>query len=508
MKQSMIFNKSPKAMIATSGGVASGRTLFPWHLIEKFNRMKKIIIACIVLATTIASWQSCSDDLGNYSYSAPETPVVAGLDSLYTVSIGAKLVVKPKISFSSSKDVSLEWKISVPSEMREIQATGDSLALYFTLGAGEYDARLAVVDNHTGMKYFHYFKVKALASFSEGIVLLASNQGKAEVSFIKKDSTVLPNIYEHTYGEALPDGPLQIVPIQHQYMGGTPYLGYWIICSDNKNPGVELDVNTFRRIKYFRENFFNPPSGELNAQFFYPTPVGVMNGVVNNKLYFGASSTYYISPIYGYFGTPVLGDYSLAPHLIYSDAYIIGYDPQQKKLVFFDGGGNYYGADYATDGTAFDPKNLDVDVLYMSMVNADTHYVIGRNKLDQQVHEYKFGVKSSPRTFSPTIGRVFAGNALVTAHTKWVLTGTEIFYFTSNDKIYRYNPLNEEVKSIDLEVGGHEISCLKLSADGTSLIVGAEGHLYFLDITTGKEGKILSHYSGFNGAPVDVYVKK
>jgi hypothetical protein len=392
--------------------------------------------------------------------------------------------------------------------MKEITQNGASLDMYFTLEAGTYKARLAVKDNENGMKYFYYFTVNAKATFSQGILLLTSNQGKAEISFINKDNTVLPDIYEHTYGEPLPDGPLQIVPLQHQYMTTLPYLGYWILCSDKKNPGVELDVNTLRRIKYFRENFFNQPEGDLEVQFLYPTPSAVMKGVVNNKLYIGASSTYYISPIYGYFGIPVTGNYTLSPSIIYNDSYVIGYDPVQKGLIYFDGGGTYYGTDYATDGASFDPKSMNIDVLYMSMVNAGTHYVIGRDKTDQKIYEYKFAFNPSPRTLSPLSKKEFSGSALVTSNTKWVLTGTEIFYFTSNDKIYRYNPLNAEIKALDTNFEGKKVSFVKLAEDGISLITGTEGNLYFLDINPGKNGNILKQYTGFTGSPVDVYVRK
>lgn len=470
--------------------------------------MRKVIIMTIAGLFSIILGTSCSSDLGNYDYTAPEVPVVTQLDSTYSVNIGSKLVITPKVAFGSPDKLSYEWKIIVPAEMREVRMQGPSLDMYFTLEAGTYSARLAVEDNSTGMKYFYYFKINAKATFSQGIVLLTSNQGKAEISFINKDSTVLPNIYEHTYGESLPNGPLQIVPLQHMSMTSLPYLGYWILCSDKKNPGVELDVNTFRRIKYFRENFFNEPEEDLEVQFLYPTPVAVMKGVVNGKLYIGASSTYYMSPIYGYFGIPVAGNYTLSSSIIYNDSYVIGHDSQQKSLVYFDGGGTYYGTSYDTDGAAFDPENLNVDVLYMSMVNTGTNYVLARSKDDQKIYEYKFGVKTSPRTLSPLSKKEFAGSSLVAASTKWVLSRTEVFYFTSNDKIYRYNPLNEEVRPLDVDFGGKPVTFLKLSDDGNNLITGTDGHLYFLDISTGKNGNIVNQFTGFTGAPVDAHVRK
>jgi hypothetical protein len=451
---------------------------------------------------------SCSKDLGNYDYIEPEKPVVANLDSIYRVYVGDRLVVNPTVTFSKMENLSYEWKISIPGEMREDYYEGATLDIFFGLETQRYSARFTVVDNNNGMKYFYPFTIIGQAAFSEGIALLTSNGGKAEISFIKPDGTVQSNLYEQMYGEPLPDGPLQLITLQHQYMTSFPYLGYWIICSDKNNPGVELDVNTFQRIKYFRENFFDEPEGEINAQYFLSLPVGTMNGVINNKLYVGASSTYYISPVYGFFGTPVLGDYQLAPQIIYSGGYYIGYDLSKGRLVYFDGGANYYGDDYTVSGSAFNPKQLNISVYTMQMVNMDVHYLIGKDQSDSKIYEFRFGISLSPRAVSAVQKRAFIRQDLVNENTKWVLTGTEVFYFTSGSQVYRYNPLNEDIRTLGTDFEGKNVTMLKLAENGGTLIAGTEGNLYFLDISTGKNGEILRKITGIQGEPVDLYVRE
>ncbi len=451
---------------------------------------------------------SCSKDLGNYDYTEQEEPVVTNLDSVYRVYVGDHLVVNPTVTFSNTENLSYEWKISIPGEMREDYYEGSKLDIFFGLETQSYSARFTVVDNSSGMKYFYPFTIIGQAAFSEGIVLLTSNNGKAEISFIKPDGTVQSNLYEQMYGEPLPDGPLQLITLQHQYMTSLPYLGYWIICSDKNNPGVELDVNSFQRIKYFRENFFDPPSGEISAGTFISQPVGTMNGVINNKLYAGASSTYYISPVYGFFGAPVPGDYQLAASFIYSGGYYIGYDFSKGRLVYFDGGTNYFGDDYAASGSAFNPKQLNMDVYTMQMVNMDVHYLIGKDKTDNQIYEFKFGVEMEPRGISTTQKRPFSRPELIDPNTRWVLTGTEIFYFTSGSQVYRYNPLNEELRPLTTDFGGKNVTMLKLDEDGQTLIAGTEGNIYFLDISTGKNGEIVREITEIQGDPVDLYVRE
>ena len=468
--------------------------------------MKNFSIILIAGLALLAA--SCIDDLGNYAYTAPEEPVVTNLDSVYYVNVGDHLVIEPNVSFSNGEDLSYEWKIDIPEELRSENYEGEKLDIFFGLSTNTYNARLAVVDNSNGMKYFYPFSIVAQANFSEGIALLTSNNGKAELSFIKPDGSIQSNIYEQMYGEPLPDGPRQLVALQHMYMAGTPYLGYWIICSDKDNPGVEIDVNTFQRIRYFRENFFDTQTSELDAQAFFPQATGVMNGIINNKLYLGASSTYYISPIYGFFGAPVPGDYELDPHFIATNSYYTGYDPAHKRLDYFDGGGNYYGDDYEVSGDAFDPKDLDIEVLDMEMVTTEANYLIGTDKTDGKIYEYKFGIAISPRTVLPLSKRVFVNQGIVDENTRWVLSATEIFYFTHGSTVYRYNPLNEEVRTLTTDFGNKNVTLLKLGKDGETLIAGTEGAIYFLDISTGKYGDLISKTDGIEGEPVDLYIKE
>ncbi len=469
--------------------------------------MKKILVILIAGLALFAT--SCIEDLGNYDYTAPEDPVITGLDSVYFVNVGDQLVIKPSVSYSNKEDLSYEWKISIPDEVREATYEGEELNIFFGLKTKSYNARLTVVNNANGMEYFYYFIITAQANFSEGIAVLTSVGGKAELSFVKPDGTVQSNIYEQMYNESLPDDPRQLIAIQHQYMQGLPYLGYWIICGDQENPGVEIDVNTFQRIKYFRENFFDDQEGSLNAQAFIPQAAGVMSGIVNGKLYIGASSTYYISPIYGFFGSPVPGNYTLASQFVYSQAYYLGYDQANNNLSYFDGGANFYGDAFNVTGDAFDPKNMDVELYAFEMISMDVNYIFAKDNADDKVYEYKFGViPMNPAMINVLEKNEFPRQDLVNENTKWLLTNTEIVYFTHADKVYRYNPLNQEIRALDTDFGGRNVSMIKLGTEENTLVAGTDGNIYFLDISTGKYGDIKEKISGLQGEPVDLYEKK
>jgi hypothetical protein len=109
---------------------------------------------------------------------------------------------------------------------------------------------------------------------------------------------------------------------------------------------------------------------------------------------------------------------------------------------------------------------------------------------------------------SPIYKRPFARAELVAPTTKWASTPAEIFYFNSGSKVYRYNPLNEEVRALDTDFGGKEVTMVKTSADGNTLYAGVEGSVYVLDVSTGKFGNVLSKIDNIPGAPVDLAVRE
>ena len=125
---------------------------------------------------------ACSEDLGNYDYTAPEIPVVTNLDSLYPVYVGDRLRIEPSVNFHDTTSLSYEWEITVPEEMENITYEGRVLNIFFGLNAQDYKVRFCVVDNATGMKYFYYSTVRGKTDFSQGILLLTSRQGQAELS--------------------------------------------------------------------------------------------------------------------------------------------------------------------------------------------------------------------------------------------------------------------------------------------------------------------------------------
>src|SRR5690606_35842079 len=190
-------------------------------------------------------------------------------------------------------------------------------------------------------------------------------------------------------------------------------------------------------------NFFTPPPAVMPG-YLSSTPTGVLEGVINGKLYAGASQTYYGSEIYGYFGVEAEGDYELFRKCQVNPAYpfYFGYDVNRKQFVAFTNFGSpaYIGTGYqALPGDGFNPLDVGLDLLDIEQVNPADGYALGK-ATDGIIYELRYSLAFvGVIQMTPVYKRPFVRQDLITATTKWQATPAQIFFFTSGDKIYRYN---------------------------------------------------------------------
>lgn len=470
----------------------------------------------LVLAIMVSLYTACKKDLGNYDYNPPSEPTLSAFrDSTFSALLGDSLILNPTVSLADAdpkKDLSFEWKISVPEELREDIYTGFPLKMVFNLGPGLRSAKLAITDKRNGLIYVIPFKILGSTQFSTGKLILSSDNGQAKLSFIKPDNiTVLADIYKSFHNEDLPKNPIQLYfsdPLPYQPITNQEY---WILCNDPTSKSPTLSATTLIRKKYFNDQFFTPPS-VINVGGLEPFMGTVPTGVINNKLYVGVTSTAPFAPDYGKFANNQAGDYILSKFFTRTPGFYFGFDIQSKGFVTFSGDGSYLGKDYVTDptGTAFDPKNIGMeDLLFMQTGVAGTFYAFFK-AADGSIQEltFSYSFDSVNRRIKAERKRVFKGASLVNADTKWQRNSLNVFYFTANDKIYRYNPLNEDLRALDADFGGKKVSMIKISADDNTLTVGTEGSVYTLDVSVGKNGIISQTINGIQGAPVDIVIRK
>lgn len=473
----------------------------------KFKHIYILIFVAILFA-------SCKKDLGNYTYSPPSEPVIAGIKNVtFPAQIGDSLIIAPKITLADGdplKDLTFEWHITVQELLTEVSYTGYPLKMVYNLGPGDRVAKLVVTDKRNGLIYKIPFTITGTTQFSVGTLVLSNDNGIARFSFVKPDNTVLADLYQSLNGESLPSNPVQLY-----YSKPLPYQPntkeeYWLLCDDPNKPSVILDASTLLKKNSFTTQFFSPPA-VVSPGYIEPLMGTVSNGIINGKLFIGIQSTAPFADDYGKFANEQAGDYNLSKYFTHGSSFYFGFDIKSKGFVTFSGDGSYTAKGYSveSESSGFDPKNVGLDnLLYMKASEGNTSYAFFKGT-DGNISElsfvYPFG---DSKNFKALDKRPFKGSSLVKADTKWQRNSLNVFYFSSDDKVYRYNPVNEDLRALDANFNGKKVSMIKISDDDNTLTVGAEGSINTLNVTPGVNGVITATINGIPGLPVDLVIKK
>jgi hypothetical protein len=478
--------------------------------------MKFKIIYMLAIIAVIGV--SCKKDLGNYTYTPPSEPVVTGIKGVtFPALLGDTLLIKPTITLAGAdplKDLTFEWDITVQEELRAAVFTGYPLKMVYNLGPGERPCKLKITDHRNGLFYTYEFKITGTTQFSAGALVLSDDNGVTKLSFVKPDKSIIPDIYHSLNNETLAPNPVELY-----YSKPLPYQPntkeeYWILCNGPAKQSVVVDASTLLKKYDFSKQFFSPPANitaEYLEPFLGPVQMGtVPTGVINGKLYVGVSSTAPFADDYGKFANEQAGDYNMSRYFLHASSYFIGYDLKAKAFITFGADGTYSGTSYelSKSSAGFDPKKVGFDnMIFMNSIEMGVSYAFFK-AADASVTELSFTYPDGDqRTFKAISKRAFKGASFVTADTKWVANSLNVFYFSSNDKIYRYNPINQDLRVLDADFGGKKVTMIKISADDNSLTVGAEGAVYTLNVAVAHTGTITKTITGIPGSPIDFIIK-
>ena len=479
-------------------------------------RINKILLANTLLSLIILGClSSCYKDKGNYTYQVPPAPVIENMDSVYEVFVGDSLIIAPEVKLQGEAPGGLaySWTIHVPpvtSSDTDRHFVGKDLRILFGLGPSRFTGRLAIENLANGMKYFKDFTIIGKTAFSKGMTVLSDDQGKTVLSFIKPDTTLQPYLFEAVNpGQSLPTDPSQILAIPVAYQ--PPVNSYWIFGKSGAQTGIQVDANDFKVIKTLKDNFFDAPGGSVIARKIFVSPMGVISGVIGDKLYNGTTSTWNEAPTYGMFGQAAMGDYSLSPEMVFNftgnfgPGNYIGFDQLKRQFVRFNlyGDATYFGPDYVVKGDSFDPKNMGMDLLHLQQIAGGLCFGYFKAANDS-IYECSMNTNfNGPFEFEALSKRPFVRQDLISASTLMTATTSQILFFSFQDKVYRYNPINESISAVATDFGGKTVTMVKLQ-DQQTLVVAAESTLYFLDIRTGHNGTLLYKIDGIPGKVIDM----
>jgi len=475
----------------------------------KINKIFLLLLFVIALG-------GCKKDLGNYSYrkiTDPNAPDLGG--KIFPAIEGDSLKLQPLIEYPGgdiNKDLTFTWRITYLEQQTAETYTGYPLKIVYNLPPGLRPVRLTITVKSTGVQYYYSFSILGGTQYSLGATVLSVQNGVTKLSFVLPDNkTIQSDIYSTLNNETLPVNPIQLfAKYSPPYYGPRTLQQYWILCNDPNKQSVMIDATTMLKVNDFNKQFLSAPSTIIPGHIEDST--GVADGVINGKFYMGTTSTAPFAPDYGKYGNPSPGNYTMSPYFSQTYPWTFGYDETAGAFISFDGGGNYNGSDYQVNGTAFDPTKTGLHTLLFMQPVTGTSYAFMKDA-NGVIDELSFTLALDDynnRTVSPIYKRVFAGASLIQPDTKWQKSQVDVFYFTSNDVIYRYNPVNQSLKALNTNFGGKKVTMLKLSPDGNTLIAGVDGSIYFLDVSVGKDGSTVTQptINGIPGSPVDMVIAK
>lgn len=519
-----------------------------------------MILAGMALLAT-----SCIKDNGNYDYTLPLEPEVT-LEEGYTVELGTVLHIAPEVVYSGPSKLRYVYEFFDRDNAEEAllaldgNEDGSVDLMPGMLAPGGYDGKLTVIvpddsginadPDDQGMKYFETFAVLIQTSqaFSAGRLVLVDDGGQAKLHFINPEDAIIEDVYNAINAEPLPGAPRQLLSAFILVMGGGDPTGgrqgYWIL-TDNEGvaDGVKFDANTLNKTNTLQGNFFSPPkdmSVEMDAQMLKDYMMGgpssgSMVMALGGKVYPGTRVGYYMQALnsWGKFGAAISGEYNVSglaqdmqgPPIM--NATFWGFDNEAKALRMFeitDRAGSLLTINN-TSPAAWDPNNVGLDALTLQFYNGGGYlFATDGSKIWQLGFNVGFSTTDTSRQMSNTTKVEFQHSSMITPTTKWLCNNQGVFYISSGNKVYRYNPNNPSlmeplVANMTGNVTMLKFRCYEVATMGpgmvgavnttySEIVVGTDaGNIYYLDVTglEGQAGQITKTITGITGAPVDIY---
>ena len=402
----------------------------------------------------LALW-SCLNDEGNYDYlELNEVQSITGIEESYSMTkIEDTLRINPEILFKleDDSDYEYEWTLSywvyndetkqrdnyevLVSQERDLEFVADHRVPYDDL-FGMY----RIKNVKTGVVYTHSFKVRVQNAYQYGYFFLCKKNTDSELFLIRENGKEMKNLYETLTGNTLKGKPY----CMEDFMNG---IDHDLVIFTSEGPDYGAVINfadldyKWPAVKCFHEE---NTGEEMVVNHFAAPSMGDIYTIVNGNYYFTGRMAF--GDYKPYIGTNVPDldekcDY--VDQLAFGLTYVHGTNPGTLYAP-----GNWGAISEVTiDG---EPLVLPGNCMFMAAEpggsvygsGVDSHVFVKED--DGTVTECVFTAKMDFSTWSNAytlkLKTNFVAPELITDETKFVNSYSErYFYFSSENKIYRYN---------------------------------------------------------------------
>lgn len=235
----------------------------------------KIIISGIGLLLSLLFW-GCVEDTTNKDIAGVNRVTFSGIEKEYVRNMGDSLVIRPglinSLEGTSEEENDFVWFFSTNKSTYAADTLSREKELKIEIKTlpGEYNLTYKVTNKLTGVFDVYQSKVRVDGAYSQGMLILAENDGYAQLNFLPALGNLVSGVYEGANGEKLGKNPQRVMFVN-------PTKSYpalkevYVLCADERG-GVFLNPNNLQKRTEVRDGFFIPLEGEVVESSLYFKP--------------------------------------------------------------------------------------------------------------------------------------------------------------------------------------------------------------------------------------------
>lgn len=459
--------------------------------------MKNILWFMILFSAGLLP--GCSEDKGNYNYEALNTIEIGGFkplndnEGVYNVVQGTPLKITPDIRQAIEKDDDLSYLWLV--EKDTVARTRD-LDMVVDLTFGKKNCCYIVIENKTGIRYYHRFRMIVTSPYSMGYYILAEEEDESGlISFLPVEGTDKQFVSTNMVGSIKLGNSPAFASCTFDY--NLDGFSMSFITKGGEFKMIQTNTVDFMPTVTLNDNSFldSKQDYKFNPTYLYTTLASANFFVSNGQL---------ISLVKGVLYRPAKGDYELAPWLAdlpFSVPYLTAFDRKQHKFIHLRSQDNDQVAGIVGDANTCD-KVLPIQG--QEVVGSDEEIVNGYRvgyTTDQKVitrdaSNLNFYTIDYSDTEAPKL-RKDASIAVSGLNSKTqAILSNNIWYVLVGNTLYRTPmllPSLTPIKEIPSDLGA--VQAFNLCALDQKIIIATydshsqaerKGSVYFLDAASGE----------------------
>lgn len=485
----------------------------------------KIFLGCLLAAILC---HSCIEDEGNYDYTDLTQVSILSVPNNWTAYIGEEFVFDPEIDYgdADSSEFSYIWISELQYQWQDTVCTEKVLRHTWTQ-MGWYMNTLLVKHNPTGALTTSQFFLTISSKYATGWSVLAEENGKSVLSYIRRESTgdgatytPIKDIYTQLQGEDLGTGPIRLG--RHYSSESDEIL---VI---QESGAVEISGLDFTKAATTESEFIGGtyPAGFEPKQAEYASRIDAILGTDGN-VYTRINPTPYSFHLSLYGDVPAFNNARIAK-LFYYDGQIFAHDELNNRLLaIYDEPQAYTGqviyvshhpdSTVVSNFTPLEALGEGTEIVFMDYYTVEGAGGTNWAQIIKKGNDYYFRTyitsltngSSNMYTFNET-EELFVGNDLVNEDSKYCLDGNSYLFFSSGNKLYYWNMIT--APEVFYTFNSDIVDMERYAYDSREEIgVGLEnGEFYILNATyeaiSGQDEKVIWQTEGL-GRIVDIQYK-